>query len=1103
VNTIKNVRRLFLGTLLLLGGCQDGASVDPPTLPTPSGDPAPLAVGPERRLDLIHHAVLAFRPQDGRLVGGYRTHQAAIGDGIVEVTPFTFDRGERRSHAPIALETTSITTDGELIGGGISSSDLDDGTVVLRRGDVEERLRNQVDGLHQEWSFATAPPPGDLVVDVTVTGYRFLQSTAGGLHFASSDGVGVRYSHAVWSGTDGKEWPITATFEDGRIRLTVPESVVAATEFPALLDPTVTAEVSVDAAVTSPTGASQQHPALAFDGTNFLVVWDDNRDGADSDIWGTRLSTAGAILDPIGIKIAATAGIQANPTVAFNGSTYLVAWEDFKVTDGTEADIGAARVSTAGAVTQLGRVAQTGTSETHPALAARPDGNALLVWNAAGTIAASAFSGAFGAATQIATGAVVERTGVAANPAGNYLVTWSAGTDLHGQLVTTAGALSGAAFNVSAALGSQLTSSAAFDGTNFAVVWENNNAGLNLYGARVSPTGTVLDTRTEGVATVGGVPISTAPDSQESPVIQCLASGCVVVWQDRRNLNASGFDVFAQRLNPNFTLNGAEIVVSNVTGNQFAPVVGVSGAAFFTVWGDLRDNVVSNVFASSISTAGAVGAAAPIATSANREASPSIGRAGALFGLFWSDSRTFGNDIRYIRFNGSGTKLDTTALVASSANFTQFTPAASTDLGANLLVVWADTRNGSNKDIFGARVSLATATTLDPGGLPIATATTDQLLPSVASSGTVALVVWQDRRNGTFDVFGSLVDSAGTVSPNFAISAAASDQTHPSVTWDPTVSQFIVVWADSRSGVQVDIVGARVSSAGAVLDPNGVLVSTAAGSRFAPVISSGSSGTFAAWQDRRNAPAGGYNIYGTRLKGGASLVVQDPFGLKLSNNTSRQSEPTLATLGGGWVVAWHDDRAGQGDIFGQQIAQVGTLSGGEFVISATPDDESAPTLISAAGSGSSLRVAYESHRNDSSRISTRLITTTLDSGSVCSGPGSCSTGFCVDGFCCNSACGGNHVPAGINTAGDCHGCAARFTAQPNGLCAPLAAGTICRNYASTFCDLREVCDGIGTVCGANVGRNQGLACNRNTNTPAGVGTGICPSNAAPGPHFCN
>jgi hypothetical protein len=87
-------------------------------------------------------------------------------------------------------------------------------------------------------------------------------------------------------------------------------------------------------------------PAIAFDGTNYLVAWADARFGCCS-IYGTRVSRDGSVLDPNGIAIATRGREQVEPAVAFDGTNYMVAWADSR---SYTSHIYGARVTPAGRV---------------------------------------------------------------------------------------------------------------------------------------------------------------------------------------------------------------------------------------------------------------------------------------------------------------------------------------------------------------------------------------------------------------------------------------------------------------------------------------------------------------------------------------------------------------------------------------------------------------------------------------------------------------------------------------------------------------------------------------------------------------------------------
>ena len=75
-----------------------------------------------------------------------------------------------------------------------------------------------------------------------------------------------------------------------------------------------------------PAPGAQERPAVAFDGTNYLVVWEDSR-AAQADVYGARVTTSGQVVDDQGgIPIGVADSFQVAPDVAVSGTSYLVVW---------------------------------------------------------------------------------------------------------------------------------------------------------------------------------------------------------------------------------------------------------------------------------------------------------------------------------------------------------------------------------------------------------------------------------------------------------------------------------------------------------------------------------------------------------------------------------------------------------------------------------------------------------------------------------------------------------------------------------------------------------------------------------------------------------
>jgi hypothetical protein len=125
----------------------------------------------------------------------------------------------------------------------------------------------------------------------------------------------------------------------------------------------------------------QERPRVASDGKNFLVVWQDLRNGRDWDVYAARITAEGKVLDPGGFLVASGAHNQAKPQIAWDGQNFLVVWQDFR--NGKQYEVYAARVASAGTVLDAdgARLASGDFFHCHdPAVASTGGGRSLVLW---------------------------------------------------------------------------------------------------------------------------------------------------------------------------------------------------------------------------------------------------------------------------------------------------------------------------------------------------------------------------------------------------------------------------------------------------------------------------------------------------------------------------------------------------------------------------------------------------------------------------------------------------------------------------------------------------------------------------------------------------
>ncbi|MDZ4384002.1 MAG: SBBP repeat-containing protein, partial [Nitrospirota bacterium] len=191
------------------------------------------------------------------------------------------------------------------------------------------------------------------------------------------------------------------------------------------------------------------------------------------------------------------------------------------------------------------------------------------------------------------------------------------------------------------------------------------------------------------------------------------------------------------------------------------------------------------------------------------------------------------------------------------------------------LVLWQDKRNGSD-DIYGSR--------MDRNGnkigsdIAVSTASGHQQRVLVKAGGGGYLALWHDLRNqGTngADIYGAWIAGDGTVGAEMAVCACASDQWNPVAGYDPVSNTFLVIFLDARGSGnnQTGNVNDNFDLYGAVIPVGGTgsvtafpVVSAINGQRGPQIgYDYGNAQYYMAWNDRRGGLSVGYDIYGSRV----------------------------------------------------------------------------------------------------------------------------------------------------------------------------------------------------------------------------------------------
>lgn len=349
----------------------------------------------------------------------------------------------------------------------------------------------------------------------------------------------------------------------------------------------------------------QEAPTLAYNParSEYLVVWMDYRNGSDYQIWGRRVSGAGALVGgEIAIGNEATSVLYGLPAVTYNPTAdeYLVVWQEIH-SQTIGYDVYARRVASNGSLPAppflVSRDSGSGNEGT-PRVVYIPGANEFLVaWNAYDTSirlyrvwgqrvsAAGALAGS-GFLISASTGHCSPPRLAVNATANQVLAIWedfrNQGDDIFGQLLNGNGTPAGTNFQISASTGSKLGFSAAWGGVDhYLVSWGDTSSGDDLYGQRVMTNG-VLSGTEFAIADQAGL-----VESGPAVAVDSKNGGFVVGWQQTGT--TTDLDIWGRRVPADGAPTEAPFALAEAADIQsYVELEEDGNGKFLFVWQDFR-----------------------------------------------------------------------------------------------------------------------------------------------------------------------------------------------------------------------------------------------------------------------------------------------------------------------------------------------------------------------------------------------------------------------------------------------------------------------------------------------------------------------------------
>jgi hypothetical protein len=538
-------------------------------------------------------------------------------------------------------------------------------------------------------------------------------------------------------------------------------------------------------------GNNHIFPDLAMDGnSNFIIVWDDNRNGYP-DIYAQRYLADGTAIDDnfkINNDVPNTA--QRDPSVSSDfAGNFIVSWDDNRF---DYHDVFARRFSNDGTALDDDFIVNdyTNDSQLNAVVSSDVNGNFLICWEDG----RFGYNGDIFYQEYLNDGTLVDvniklnddtksenqgEPSIAVDENDNFIITWvdsrSGDKEVFAQRFTADGIAIEDNFKVNDVSGSNYILNPSIDISNdgkFIITWADFRNGYcyDIYAQLFSNDATPIGNNFE----VNNI----SACMNFNPVVVFKKNGdFIITWSDadegsfdKENIQhldkkkiqdiimnnkskSSEPDVYFQQYSNDGTPMGGNVLVNDDIMNTYQsyPAIAIdTNDNFIIAWQDTRNGPYHIYLQRYLSDGTPIGEnfrAEDILYLSN-QICPSIsiddiGR----FTVAWSDYRFNNDDVFCRRFLNDGTPLGESFQVNDiSVNSYYLTPQVSVRANGDFIITWADCRNGSN-DIFAQRY-FSDGLAFGNNYQLTETDEMEQFLPSIFFGGDRIYACWQDNRGG-------------------------------------------------------------------------------------------------------------------------------------------------------------------------------------------------------------------------------------------------------------------------------------------------------------------------------------------------------------------